>query len=67
MSNLFSPETESIVDLQKFKLEENILYIEGIGIIVGHTAKEYSDIDYQLIVAGNSGTYIKKISEVTSS
>ncbi len=52
---------ETIIDLQKFKLVENILYLEGIGIIVGQSAKEYGNIDYQLIIKGVSSEYVKNM------
>ncbi|VTU06971.1 acetyltransferase [Actinobacillus porcinus] len=51
----------SVVDLQIFRLIENILYIEGVGIITGQSAREYSDIDYKLIIKGASGEYVKNL------
>lgn len=58
---MFSLMQDTIVNLKKFKLIENILYIEGIGIILGQNAKEWKDIDYKLVFKGNSGEYIKQL------
>lgn len=55
----------SVIDLQIFRLIENILYIEGVGIITGQSAKEYSDIDYKLIIKGASNEYIKNLGKTS--
>lgn len=61
MFNLFSSMQDTVIDLQDFKLVKNTLFVEGIGIITGQNAKEYSDIDYKLIIEGESGKYVKRL------
>lgn len=56
-------EKKSIIDLQKFKLFDSTLYIEGVGILIGQCAKEYSDIEYQLIIKGVSNQYVKRLAK----
>ncbi len=53
----------TILDLRNFKLVGNILYIEGVGILFGQNAKEYSDINYQLIIEGKTGKYEKRLAK----
>ena len=45
---------EFIVDLKSLSYLEVVLYIEGIGIVLGQSAKEYSDINYQLIIKNSN-------------
>lgn len=54
---------EFIVDLKKFKLLGSVLYIEGIGIVLGQSAKEYSDINYQLIIKNATNSYVKPLAK----
>lgn len=56
-------EKNIIIDLQNFQLIGSTLYIEGVGIIKGHSAKEYSDINYQLIIKNSSVKYIKNLAK----
>lgn len=55
--------TESMIQLRTFKLVDNILYIEGIGILTGQSAKEYSDIDYKLIIKDEYTEIIKNLAK----
>ncbi|EEV24762.1 Acetyltransferase (isoleucine patch superfamily) protein [Actinobacillus minor 202] len=55
--------SDTILDLRNFKLVGNILYIEGVGILFGQSAKEYSDINYQLIIEGKTGKYEKRLAK----
>ena len=57
--NIYNISKETLIDLQKFKLVENILYLEGLGIIVGQSAREYGNIDYKLVIKGAPGEYVK--------
>lgn len=41
-----------IIELKKFELIGKLLFIDGIGIIEGVNAKEWSDISYELIFEG---------------
>lgn len=63
MENIFHSMSDAIIDLKIFKLVENIIYIEGVGIISGQSAKEYGDINYQLIFSGKTGKYEKMLAK----
>lgn len=54
---------ESIIQLRAFKLINHILCIEGIGILTGQSAKEYSDIDYKLIIKSGTREVIKPLAK----
>ncbi len=55
--------TDKIIDLQSFKISGSILFLEGIGILQGQSAKEYGDINYQLIFKNRNNKLIKKLAK----
>lgn len=62
---LFTESIEEIipyVDLREINIREGILFIDGVGLIRGISAEEYSDIDYELIFAGTE-VYHKKLAK----
>lgn len=63
MLNLSGNIQESIVQLHSFKLADHMLHIEGIGILTGQSAKEYSDIDYKLIIKSQSNEFVKNLAK----
>ena len=56
--------TDALIDLRMFKLVNNLLILEGIGILTGQSAKEYSDIDYKLIIKSQSSEFVKSLAKV---
>lgn len=56
------PTLEPYVDLKKVNIIDNKIYIEGVALIRGVNAAEYSDIDYELIFEGDNN-YIKKLAK----
>lgn len=56
------PSGEPYVDLQKIEITEGKLFIEGIAILRGIDAEDYSDINYELHLIGKS-SFSKKLAK----
>ncbi|MDO4907636.1 capsular polysaccharide synthesis protein [Neisseria sp.] len=56
-------ETDALVDLRTFKISNNLLILEGIGILTGQNAREYRDIDYKLIIKSESEEFVKNLAK----
>lgn len=52
-----------LVDLQRFEIKGSVLFIEGIGIIEGVNAKEWSDIGYSLLFLSSDNVYEKPLAK----
>lgn len=51
------------VDLQRFSIINNTLYIEGIGIVIGQSSQAYEDIDFKLRLEGQN-RYVKQLAKL---
>lgn len=56
---LNSKEVEPIVDLINFNILNKRLYLNGIGILRGWNTENYSDINYELVLEGESQHVLK--------
>lgn len=51
-----------VIDLKNLNISKNKIYLEGIGIVTGQNAREYSDIEYHIILKGKN-EYTKKLAK----
>lgn len=62
-SSKINIEKDELIDLKTFKIINNLLFLEGIGILTGQSAKEYSDIDYKLLIKSQSKEFVKSLAK----